>query len=80
MRRRSRESASVSLATQQNCQGASSTYVSTGPYAVLYGLLCSEDSAILLGSALLLAVLTAVMVLTRRLDWYDVGKLQVDGV
>lgn len=49
-------------------------------YGVLYGLLCSEDSALLLGSALLFAVLTAVMVLTRRLDWYGVGKLQVDGV
>ncbi|UGA37540.1 cell envelope integrity protein CreD [Chromobacterium haemolyticum] len=39
-------------------------------YAVLYGLLQSEDNALLLGSLLLFAALTAIMTLTRRLDWY----------
>ncbi len=44
-------------------------------YATLYGLLQSEDNALLLGALLLFAVLAAVMVLTRRLDWYSIGSL-----
>ncbi|MDF5908723.1 cell envelope integrity protein CreD [Pseudomonas aeruginosa] len=39
-------------------------------YGLLYGLLSAEDYALLMGSLLLFAVLAAVMVLTRRLDWY----------
>ena len=41
-----------------------------GLYGLLYGLLSAEDYALLMGSLLLFAVLAAVMVLTRRLDWY----------
>ncbi|MEL0053904.1 MAG: cell envelope integrity protein CreD, partial [Pseudomonas aeruginosa] len=43
-----------------------------GLYGLLYGLLSAEDYALLMGSLLLFAVLAAVMVLTRRLDWYGV--------
>ncbi len=43
-------------------------------YAVLYVLLQSEDYAMLLGSLFLFAVLAAVMVMTRRVDWYRVGE------
>ncbi|MBX3604840.1 MAG: cell envelope integrity protein CreD [Piscinibacter sp.] len=39
-------------------------------YGLLYLLLRSEQSALLLGSMLLFAVLAAVMVATRRIDWY----------
>jgi inner membrane protein len=42
-------------------------------YAALYGLLLSEDNALILGSILLFAILAAIMVLTRRIDWYAVG-------
>jgi inner membrane protein len=42
-------------------------------YIVLYGLLLSEDNALMLGSLLLFAVLAAFMVLTRRVDWYQLG-------
>lgn len=42
-------------------------------YGVLYGLLLSEDNALMLGSLLLFAVLAAFMVLTRRVDWYQLG-------
>jgi len=41
---------------------------------VLYVLLQSEDYALLLGSLFLFAVLAAVMVMTRRVDWYRVGE------
>lgn len=39
-------------------------------YASLYGMLQSEDNALLIGSLLLFAALTAVMTLTRKLNWY----------
>ena len=39
-------------------------------YGALYGLLLSEDNALMLGSALLFVILAAIMVLTRRIDWY----------
>ncbi|MGY0611310.1 MULTISPECIES: cell envelope integrity protein CreD [unclassified Luteimonas] len=42
-------------------------------YAALYGLLVSEDNALVLGAGLLFVVLAAIMVLTRRIDWYRVG-------
>ncbi|WP_439887265.1 cell envelope integrity protein CreD [Pseudomonas sp. MBLB4123] len=43
-------------------------------YALLYGLLSAEDYALLMGSLLVFGVLGCVMVLTRNLDWYGVGK------
>jgi inner membrane protein len=39
-------------------------------YAAVYGLLISEDNALILGSLLLFAVLAVVMVVTRKVDWY----------
>lgn len=39
-------------------------------YGVLYVLLQMEQTALVIGSLLLFAVLAAVMMLTRRLDWY----------
>jgi inner membrane protein len=43
-------------------------------YGVLYGILVSEDSALMMGSLLLFGVLAAIMVATRKLDWYSVMK------
>jgi len=43
-------------------------------YGALYGLLISENNALVLGSLLLFAVLAAVMVATRKIDWYRIGK------
>ena len=41
-----------------------------GLFGALYALLQLEQTALLLGSILLFAVLAAVMVATRRIDWY----------
>ncbi len=49
-----------------------------GLYGLLYGLLSAEDYALLMGSLLLFGVLGGVMVLTRRLDWYGIGKPRGD--
>ena len=43
-------------------------------YAALYGLLVSEDNALLLGSLLVFGILGAAMIATRRLDWYRIGS------
>jgi inner membrane protein len=39
-------------------------------YAALYGLLISEDNALVLGSLMLFAILAAIMLITRKIDWY----------
>ena len=39
-------------------------------YAALYALLQLEQTALLLGSIMLFAVLGGLMVATRRIDWY----------
>jgi inner membrane protein len=39
-------------------------------YATLYGLLSSEDNALLLGALLLFGLLGLLMLGTRRVDWY----------
>lgn len=41
-------------------------------YGVLYAILISEDSALMMGSLLLFGVLAAIMVATRKTDWYNV--------
>jgi inner membrane protein len=43
-------------------------------YGALYGLLISESNALVMGSVLLFAILSAVMVATRKVDWYQIGK------
>ena len=51
-------------------RGSSFAAILTVLYAAVYGLLISEDNALLLGSLLLFAVLAGVMYVTRRVDWY----------
>jgi len=46
-------------------------------YAALYGLLQSENNALLMGSLLLFALLAAAMIATRNIDWYQIGKIPV---
>jgi inner membrane protein len=42
-------------------------------YAALYGLLVSEDNALVLGAGLLFLILAAIMVATRKVDWYQLS-------
>jgi inner membrane protein len=42
-------------------------------YAVLYGLLISEDNAMVMGAGLLFLILAAIMIVTRQVDWYSLG-------
>ncbi len=44
-----------------------------GLYGLLYGILSSEDYALLMGALLVFSLLAAVMVLTRRVSWSGAG-------
>lgn len=50
-----------------------------GLYAALYVLLSLEQASLIVGALLLFIVLAAVMVLTRRLDWYALGASATAG-
>lgn len=43
-------------------------------YAALYGLLISEDNALVLGAGLLFVILAAIMLITRKIDWYQLNS------
>lgn len=55
-------------------QGAGFGAALAALYALLYAILSSEDYALLTGSVLVFALLTLVMVLTRRVNWFGVGQ------
>jgi inner membrane protein len=42
-------------------------------YATLFGLLSSESNALMMGAILLFAVLAAIMIATRKVNWYQLG-------
>lgn len=43
-------------------------------YGALYGLLQSEDNALLIGSGMLFTALAVVMISTRKLNWHKLGS------
>jgi len=43
-------------------------------YGILFGLLAAEDFALLMGSIFVFSVLGTVMITTRHVDWYQLGK------
>lgn len=47
-------------------------------YGILFGLLNSENNAMMMGSLLLFAVLSGIMLATRKVDWYNLGKPATD--
>ncbi len=48
-------------------------------YGVLFALLQSEDHALVAGSALVFGLLTLVMLVTRKVDWYSPGAARAAG-
>jgi len=45
-------------------------------YALLYGLMSAEDYSLLMGSILVFGLLSAVMILTRNINWFSVTNKQ----
>jgi inner membrane protein len=54
--------------------GAIAGLVSGVGYALLYRLILSEDYALLCGALALFAVLAAIMIATRKVDWSRLGR------
>jgi inner membrane protein len=48
----------------------------TALYGALYGILASEDNALLMGSLLVFGLLALTMVITRKVDWYQINSIQ----
>lgn len=46
----------------------------TALYGALYGILQSEDNALLMGSLMVFGLLALVMVITRKVDWYKISN------
>ena len=64
----------ISGALRSKMRGAVAGVAMSGVYALLYALVLSEDYALLLGAIVLFVALAAVMLVTRRIDWYRVGS------
>ena len=45
----------------------------TALYGALYGILASEDNALVMGSLLVFGLLASVMIITRKVDWYQIS-------
>ena len=60
----------LSSALRSRVRGAGFAAGLTLLYAALYGLLVSEDNALVLGSLMLFVILATLMGVTRRIDWY----------
>jgi inner membrane protein len=63
---------------QSRWRGAGFTAALLSIYGLLFIILQSEDTALLLGSGLLFAVLAAIMLITRRIDWYALPGMSLE--
>jgi inner membrane protein len=63
----------VAGALRSALRGSVAGVAMSGVYALLYALVLSEDYALLLGAIVLFVALAAVMLVTRRIDWYRLG-------
>lgn len=67
----------LSFALASRWAGMSSALLLGALYVIMYQLLRSEDSALLLGSSLLFGLLAIAMIITRRVNWFDLtAKVQ----
>ena len=49
----------------------------TALYGALYGILASEDNALLMGSLLVFGLLALTMIITRKVDWYQISGKEI---
>ena len=43
-------------------------------YLILFGLLAAEDFALLMGAIFVFSVLATVMIMTRKINWYQLDE------
>lgn len=46
----------------------------TALYGALFGILASEDNALLMGALLVFGLLSITMIITRKIDWYQISQ------
>ena len=63
----------LSAVLRSRARGASFAAMLAVLYAALYGLLASEDNALVLGTVLLFVSLATLMLATRNVDWYQLA-------
>lgn len=64
----------IAGALRSKLRGAVAAAAMTLVYGLLYVLVLSEDYALLLGAIILFIALAAVMLVTRKIDWYRAGE------
>lgn len=64
----------IAGALRSKLRGAVAATAMTLVYGLLYVLVLSEDYALLLGAIILFIALAAVMLVTRKIDWYRAGE------
>jgi inner membrane protein len=65
-------------ALRSRVRGAIAACAMSLVYGLLYALILSEDYALLLGAIILFVAVAAVMLVTRRVDWYRAPEAQED--
>ena len=68
----------ISGALRSTGRGLAVASAMTVVYGLLYALILSEDYALLMGALTLFAALAAVMIATRKIDWYRLGASVAD--
>ena len=64
----------LSFVLKSKANGLMFASMLTALYGALYGILASEDNALLMGSLLVFGLLALVMIITRKVDWYALAK------
>ena len=64
----------LSYALKSKANGILFATLLTALYGALYGILQSEDNALLMGSLMVFGLLALVMVITRKVDWYKISS------
>ena len=67
----------VSYVLQGIRRALSLTVIMSGIYGTLYILLRSQQHTLMLGSVLIFLLIAVVMILTRHINWYQVGSRKV---
>ena len=63
-------------ALRSRARGAIAASAMSLVYGLLYALILSEDYALLLGAIILFVAVSAVMLVTRRVDWYSASEVE----
>jgi inner membrane protein len=63
----------LSFVLRSKANGFTFASLLTALYGALYGILASEDNALIMGSLLVFGLLAVTMIVTRKVDWYALG-------